>query len=752
MRNLKFVYKMLLVVGVLVITAVVIAAVGVVQLNTLNERIQTLIDVTVRNMHVARRMRVELLENIRYEKNVILSTSDEESKRFADEGRQANERVEQLREELIKLTENRPEDRSLVETFNRNWEDYKKAQKEILRLGLLNGEAKAQALMSGRLLDRTSEVSTALEAIVNQVDKEMARPDVAEDLNRLSNLYKKSRAANTALADLRELFVQLTLHLYATTDKDLDKFDGTIKDLLTRIRTHLADLRASVNDRERLELERVTKAMADIEEAVKQVQGYSREKSIAKATALSLGPARVAAVACDNALEKLLVNIHQRMDEDKVASQRLYETSRWTTLGVAAAGILISLFLAVAVTRSITRAIGRCVTLFDQVAKGDLTGRLDLDQKDEIGRLSKSMDKVTETMQKIVGGIRTVSQSISTSAEDLSRVSQGLLAQSEEMTVQAGSVASGTEQMATNIQTMAATAEQMSVNVSSISSASEEVSVNVGTIAQAAENTTRNVESVNVAIDEISKAIQTVADEARDGAQLTSQAWQMANQATQTMNTLDRSATEINKVTELIKMIALQTNLLALNATIEATSAGEAGKGFAVVAGEIKELANQSARAAEEITRKIEGVQDSTREAVKAIEGVAQTINNVNSSARRVSDAVAQQTQVAQGIVKNVNQASKGVVNIAKSIAEVAKGANDMSRNTGEASKGASDVSRNASEAAKAAELVASNIHEVSQATRQSTTNATRVHESAQGLQRIASDLAKAVNQFRLEK
>src|SRR5205823_698178 len=101
----------------------------------------------------------------------------------------------------------------------------------------------------------------------------------------------------------------------------------------------------------------------------------------------------------------------------------------------------------------------------------------------------------------------------------------------------------------------------------------------------------------------------------------------------------DRSAGEINKVTETIKMIALQTNLLALNATIEATSAGEAGKGFAVVAREVKELANQSGQAAEDIARKIEAVQGSTREAVRVIQSVAEIIGAIHASAGRISEA-----------------------------------------------------------------------------------------------------------------
>ena len=107
---------------------------------------------------------------------------------------------------------------------------------------------------------------------------------------------------------------------------------------------------------------------------------------------------------------------------------------------------------------------------------------------------------------------------------------------------------------------------------------------------------------------------------------------QMSQSATDTMNVLGKAAKDIGEVTALIKRIAEQTNLLALNATIEAASAGDAGKGFAVVANEIKELASQSAQAAEDIARRIEGAQSNTEEAVRVISGISDVIDSINES------------------------------------------------------------------------------------------------------------------------
>src|SRR3954469_12622147 len=233
--------------------------------------------------------------------------------------------------------------------------------------------------------------------------------------------------------------------------------------------------------------------------------------------------------------------------------------------------------------------------------------------------------------------------------------------------MKAASVATASEQLTSNINTMASAAEEMSVSVASISSASEEMSINVGTISSAAEQTSTNVSVVSGAVREISSSFSDVLKDVQEGSRIAGEASRMADSASDTIQLLNRSGVEISKVTETIKMIALQTNLLALNATIEATSAGEAGKGFAVVAGEVKELASQSAQSAEDIARKIEMVQSSTREAVKVIENVAQFVGQVNISAGRISDAVEGQTQAAGQIEDAVDQAKQGVESIARS-------------------------------------------------------------------------------------
>jgi methyl-accepting chemotaxis protein len=431
-------------------------------------------------------------------------------------------------------------------------------------------------------------------------------------------------------------------------------------------------------------------------------------------------------------------------------SATAYTTGLAYILGVTLAGLVLGGIVAMFVTRSVTRSVQEVRNLTQAMADGDLRQRIRLCQHDEVGQLSEATNALADAFSRIINEIQKVSEGMAVSATDLSGVSDQLLSQSEQASTKASSVASASEQLTMNISTMASAAEEMSVSVASISSASEQMSINVGTISSAAEETSTNVSAVSGAVREISNSFSDVLKDVHEGSNIAGEASRMADSATETIQLLNRSGVEISKVTETIKMIALQTNLLALNATIEATSAGEAGRGFAVVAHEIKELANQSAKAAEDIARKIEGVRDDTRKAVQVIQNVSRIIKEINASSGRILTSVENQTLAASMITQNVSEANKGVGDIARSIAEVAKAAGDMSRNVAEAARGATDVSRNVGEAAKAAKGISSDIHGVSHASRSTTESASRVHTSADQLDQISKKLRVLIGRFKV--
>jgi methyl-accepting chemotaxis protein len=742
-KNLKLSVKVAILVAVLLITVAVVAVVGVVQLTRLDARFDQMANTTSRAVWLSGDARIELLTVVRNEKNAILTTDKIKATEFAEQARQGIARLKEISnqmESLVGSNTGSPEGRAISELGRAN-DDFEKNDVELLALAVLKSNVQATHIIFDELYPRAKDLEEFLTGLSGRSDEKTSPTTVEAGNARLA-------AGRHALDRFYELLFLLTLHVNATNEQDMTHLEVEIRQSTAAMQDAMRHFSMALSESERFEATSLLGSIEQVKLRAAQVQQLSRTNSDNLARDMSI----TRGVAVGNRSTALFDDVRKALKE-RVADEARSVTSaaqvgKEVVITTGVIGALISLALALLTIRSITGPIGEGVKVFEAMAGGDLTRRMSLDRHDEIGRLSAASDRMAAALCGVVTQIRSVAGQLGASARELASVSTDLVSRSHEMSTQAESVAAGTEQMSTNVSTMAAAAEQMSVNVSSISSASEEVSVNVGTIVHSADATTRSVGSVAESIARITTSLRDVARDAKHGSQITEQAKEMAAAATGTMRQLVQAASEITKVTEVIKSIALQTNLLALNATIEATSAGEAGKGFAVVAGEVKELASQSAQSAEDIARKIETVQSSTREAVKVIENVAQFVGQVNVSAGRISDAVEGQTQAVGQIEAAVDQARQGVESIARSISEVGKGATDVSRNTSEAAGAATDVSRNASEAAKAAETISSNIQGVSEASRLSTASAATLNEAAKQLNELAAQLQQIVSRF----
>jgi methyl-accepting chemotaxis protein len=246
------------------------------------------------------------------------------------------------------------------------------------------------------------------------------------------------------------------------------------------------------------------------------------------------------------------------------------------------------------------------------------------------------------------------------------------------------------------LDTVASAATELQTTAGSMSGTAEKTSSAATSVAAASEQATANVQTVATAAEELSASVQEISRQVQTSTKITSQAVTQVAQTNERVEQLAQAADRIGEIVKMITDIASKTNLLALNATIEAARAGEAGKGFAVVASEVKTLANQTAKATEEIGGQITAIQSSTGEAVSAMRSIGDTIAKVNEIAQSIAAAVEEQTAATSEIARNTHEASAGTQQVSANIQGVTQNAQETGQAAGQVLQAAGDLSQQA--------------------------------------------------------
>ncbi|CAG36005.1 methyl-accepting chemotaxis protein [Desulfotalea psychrophila] len=390
--------------------------------------------------------------------------------------------------------------------------------------------------------------------------------------------------------------------------------------------------------------------------------------------------------------QKWSVIVTQEQDDFLGAAHEIRDSVSFITL-ISLIAVAVVVFFA---SQTLVRPMQRVVEGLKDIAQGegDLTMRLQVTSKDEVGDIALWFNVFIEKLQQIIIRLSENSTPVAVSAGQLSVIARELLVNAEDTSTRSDNVAAAAEEMSANLNTVSAAMEQSSANIGMVASASEEMTATIGEIAESAGK---------------AHAVSSLAVE-------------QSQSASEKMDELSSAAEKIGKVTETITEISEQTNLLALNATIEAARAGESGKGFAVVANEIKELAKQTAEATSDIKNVIGNVQHTAKMAEGEIEQITRVIEDVNEIVATIAATVEEQSVTTREISANIVQASAGI----------------------------QEVNTNVSESSVVSGEMTKDISGVSQVSRTIATKGRDVQQSADDLLGLSAELAKIVKLFKV--
>ncbi|MBU1564606.1 MAG: CZB domain-containing protein [Proteobacteria bacterium] len=473
---------------------------------------------------------------------------------------------------------------------------------------------------------------------VNAILSNIDRAEIAKNLNQdiLSREIDHLKFVNQASRffseqDVRSIDVQTDDHLcalgkwlYGPGRKEAEGFIPALVPLLQKLEQPHADLHSSV-----LKINNLT---------------AKQEKSaiLSEAHDIFKNSTNVALAAVQANLKEVSSTIGGSAKVAHESVQSSIASGEVTLLLLSISAIAAVMLVGFMISRNIAGTTRHLAKITDSLAKGDMTARSSLAQKDEIGQLASSANHLAENLDSMFLRVNCSSSTINASSQNLETLSVSLYTTSETMTGSCSSIAVAAEQMNSNMSAIAAAAEETSTNVSMVAAAAEEMTATITEIASSSEH---------------ARAI-------------TGGAVKEAEKASESVKELAKAAELINKVTQTINEIADQTNLLALNATIEAARAGDAGKGFAVVANEIKDLAKQTTEATREIEERIEGVQKSSEQTIAVINTITEIIDTTNEVVSSMAAAVEEQAVTSREIASNVNQASLGMQEVTENIAQ----------------------------------------------------------------------------------
>jgi len=456
--------------------------------------------------------------------------------------------------------------------------------------------------------------------------------------------------------------------VYMSRDaKEAEKYSPAILKNVAEINRLMADWAALVPEAERAAFKPAAEHAAQFAAFRTELVRLGREVSTAEARLYGDNDVnRANRQALNKQIESLAAANAAKVAQVVHGLDDFYESRLQAMIWLAVLGLAAGIgWAAWTAFKRVSQPIHNITGTMQKLAGGNLSVDIpSVDAHDEVGDMARAVQVFRDAMRETEAMRASQERERETAYTERVAALQSM-AQTVELETRAA-----VEQVAAQTSLMADNAGQMAHSAGAVGGSSQSV-------AAAATQALSNAQTVSAAAEQLSASIREIGEQIATAGRVTGGAVAAADKAQDTITRQSAAVNRIGEVANLIQSIASQTNLLALNATIEAARAGDAGKGFAVVAGEVKNLANQTGRATEEISQQISAVQEATRQAVEAIGGIVKRIEEINQISAAIASAVEEQSAATAEIARNVQQAASGTQEVSATIGGVTKAAEE---------------------------------------------------------------------------
>lgn len=492
-------------------------------------------------------------------------------------------------------------------------------------------------------------------------------PSVTNSLQMTLELSSYRRSTmNYLLApeEIKQQYITRMSQYAETLDKDIKEYE-----------------RGTHNDTETQLLNEFKKGWADYQVLTQKVIAAEKNGDIEEAKRLTVQQGAHIYEAAAAVAQKIVLHSEEGAHSASNYAENLYQKDRIVAIVITLFTAVFAFVTIAVLVRSIAKPILAITGYMNYLADGHLEKDVpSRDQKDEVGDMARAVQIFKDNMVK---------------AEELEADQKKEQAVKERRQVNTDSAVKKFEaSMADIIKFVASASAELQASAQSLSHNAESTSEKSNSVAAASQQAAANVQTVASATEELSSSINEISSQVSRSSQVTGKAVSDAQQAGRSVSELVHAAQRIGDVTKIISDIADQTNLLALNATIEAARAGEAGKGFAVVAAEVKNLANESAKATEEISTQIQQIQEISQATAQAIDLICKIIGEVDEISGSISSAIQEQTSATQEISRNIGEAYTGTSEVNQNIIVVSEAAGNTGAAASQVLSAADELSR----------------------------------------------------------